>query len=155
MTSGLTSSNTDEWATPQYLFDALNQEFRFNLDVCADESNHKCERYYSKEEDGLKQPWSGVCWMNPPYGRTIGLWVRKAYEAARGGGAIVVSLLPARTDTKWWRLYVMKASELRFISGRIKFGDSDTGAPFPSVIAIFGTPTTPRLIQVDYGGRIE
>lgn len=86
ITSGMMSSNTDQWATPQHVFDALDREFGFNLDVCADGSNHKCDRYYTREQDGLKQPWEGVCWMNPPYGRTIGKWVRKAYEASRGGG---------------------------------------------------------------------
>lgn len=85
-TSGMRSSLTDEWATPEYLFDILDREFHFTLDVCADETNHKCGRYFSKEQDGLKQDWSGVCWMNPPYGRTIGDWVKKAYESGRGGG---------------------------------------------------------------------
>lgn len=149
-TEGMRSSNTDEWATPDYVFRPLDDEFHFDLDVCATDGNHRCPRYFTKEDDGLTQDWSGsVCWMNPPYGRTIGQWVRKAYESARGGG-IVVCLLPARTDTRWWRDYVMKASELRFVSGRIRFGDSDTGAPFPSVIAVFGTPTTPRIVQVSF-----
>ena len=85
-TEGMRSSLTDQWATPQYLFDKLNQEFGFTLDVCADESNHKTGAYFSKEDDGLRQEWTGVCWMNPPYGREIGKWVKKAYEAARGGG---------------------------------------------------------------------
>lgn len=149
MTSGMMSSLTDDWPTPRYVFDRLNDEFHFDLDVCADDLNHKCERYYTKETDGLSQEWNGMCWMNPPYGRTIGQWVKKAYESARGG-VVVVCLLPARTDTKWWRDYVMKASELRFISGRVKFGDSKQGAPFPSVIAIFGTPTTPRICQTAF-----
>ena len=149
MTSGMMSSLTDEWPTPRYVFDKLNEEFHFDLDVCADDFNHKCERYYTKEIDGLSQEWKGICWMNPPYGRTIGQWVKKAYESSRGG-VVVVCLLPARTDTKWWKEYVMKASELRFISGRVKFGDSKQGAPFPSVIAIFGTPTTPRICQTSF-----
>ena len=149
LTSGMTSSLTDNWATPQYLFDKLDDEFHFTLDVCASLQNAKCERFYDVKADGLAQEWAGTCWMNPPYGRTIGQWVKKAYEAARGG-AVVVCLLPARTDTRWWRDYVMRASELRFISGRVKFGDAKTGAPFPSVIAIFGTPTTPRIVQTSY-----
>ena len=149
ITSGLMSSLTDNWPTPAYVFDKLDEEFHFTLDVCADDLNHKCPEYYTKETDGLKQPWKGTCWMNPPYGRTIGDWVKKAYESARGG-VVVVCLLPARTDTKWWRDYVMRASELRFISGRVKFGDAKTGAPFPSVIAIFGTPTTPRMVQTSF-----
>lgn len=150
-TDGMKSSLTDLWATPQYVFDALDDEFNFTLDVCADESNHKCEMYFTEEDDGLSQSWTGVCWMNPPYGREIGKWVKKAYEESKNG-AIVVCLIPARTDTKWWTDYVMKASELRFISGRLKFGDGNGSAPFPSVVAIFGTPTTPRMVQVSYKG---
>ena len=85
-TAGMRSSLTDEWATPQHLFDALDREFHFELDVCADESNHKCPRYFDRAADGLSQEWKGVCWMNPPYGRQIGAWVEKAANAARGGG---------------------------------------------------------------------
>jgi len=101
-TTGMRSSNTDQWATPWYLFDALDREFHFTLDVCADESNRKTARYYDRAIDGLSQPWEGVCWMNPPYGRTIGQWVRKAYESARGGSdgygsrAIEESVPPVR-----------------------------------------------------------
>lgn len=147
-TSGLKSSNTDNWATPSYLFDMLNKEFAFTLDVCANKDNAKCPRFYDQETDGLIQDWTkDVCWMNPPYGRTIGQWVKKAAETAMGGG-IVVALLPARTDTRWWTEWVMKASELRFISGRVKFGGSNIGAPFPSVIAVFGTPTRPTITQI-------
>lgn len=149
-TTGMRTSLTDLWATPQYVFDILNKEFNFQLDVCADDSNHKCDRYFTRETDGLSQEWNGRCWMNPPYGREIGKWVKKAYESAKNG-AVVVCLLPARTDTRWWTEYVMKASELRFIAGRLKFGDAKASAPFPSVIAIFGTPTTPRILQVAYG----
>ena len=86
MTSAITSSLTDNWATPQDLYDALHSEFGFTLDVCANSDNAKCEKYYDIDQDGLKQDWEGVCWMNPPYGRKIGDWVKKAYTAARGGG---------------------------------------------------------------------
>lgn len=86
LTKGLFTSNTDEWATPKQLFDKLNAEFHFNTDVCATAENAKCSRYYTKEQDGLKQEWRGVCWMNPPYGREIEKWIRKAYESALGGG---------------------------------------------------------------------
>ena len=85
ITTGLMSSNTDEWPTPSYVFDPLDKEFGFDIDVCADADNCKCATFFSKEQDGLKQEWKGTCWMNPPYGRTIGQWVKKAYEAARGG----------------------------------------------------------------------
>ena len=150
LTSGMTSSLTDNWPTPRYVFDPLNAEFHFTLDVCADSVNHKVDRFFDAESDGLKQDWTkDVCWMNPPYGRVIGQWVKKAVETAKGGG-IVVALLPARTDTKWWKEYVMTASELRFISGRVKFGNAGVGAPFPSVIAIFGTPTRPTISLVHF-----
>lgn len=145
LTSGLTSSKTDLWATPPELFNTLNSEFGFTLDVCADEHNHKCPRYFNKTIDGLAQDWTkDICWMNPPYGRTISKWVKKAADTAMGGG-VVVGLLPARTDTKWFGDYVMRATELRFIRGRVKFGDCPNGAPFPSVIAIWGTPPTPII----------
>lgn len=130
------SSTTDLWATPQSLFDELNQEFRFTLDVCAIPENAKCPTFYSPTEDGLAQPWTGVCWMNPPYGRAIGLWVAKAYRAAIEG-TTVVALLPARTDTTWWHEYVVKAKDIRFLRGRLRFGDARNSAPFPSAVVVF------------------
>lgn len=130
------SSKTDQWATPQEFFDKLNEEFRFTLDVCADPDNAKCERFYTKEQDGLSQPWTGVCWCNPPYGREIGLWVRKAFFASVNG-ATVVMLLPARTDTKWFHEYIYRKAEVRFIRGRLKFGNSKNAAPFPSMVVVF------------------
>jgi len=143
------SSASDNWATPVNVFKALDQEFHFETDVCADASNTKCANYFTEEMDGLKQDWRGVCWMNPPYGRHIGKWVQKAYESAKGG-AVVVCLLPARTDTRWWRDYCMKAGEIRLISGRLKFGDAENAAPFPSAVVIFGVPFTPRLTYVSF-----
>ena len=136
ITSGMFTSNTCEWGTPQWLFDELNEEFHFELDVCANEYNHKCECYFNEEQDGLKQEWKGMCYMNPPYGRRIGKWVQKAYESAIGGGTTVVCLLPSRTDTKWWHDYCMKG-EIRFLKGRLKFNDGKNPAPFPSAIVIF------------------
>jgi hypothetical protein len=103
------SSQTDLWATPQDLFDALHREFNFTLDVCATAENAKCQRFYTIADDGLAQPWDGVCWMNPPYGRQLGLWMQKASDAALGG-ATVVGLVPARTDTRWWHDIVSAAS---------------------------------------------
>ena len=129
------SSETDQWATPQALFDRMNTAFGFTLDVCADSKNAKCPIFFSKEQDGLAQEWVGRCWMNPPYGRAIGLWVKKAFLSAQQG-ALVVALLPARVDTKWWHDYVMGA-DVHFIKGRIKFGAAKSGAPFPSAIALF------------------
>ena len=129
------SSESDDWWTPQTLFDLLNKEFGFELDVCASEENHKCEKYYSNIEDGLAQEWRGTCWMNPPYGRTIIDWMKKAYESAQKG-AIVICLVPARTDTRWWWNYCIHG-EVRFIKGRIKFSNSSNSAPFPSAVIVF------------------
>ena len=129
------SSKTDLWETPQSFFDKLNIEFVFTMDVCALPENAKCARYLTTEEDGLKQAWEGVCWMNPPYGREIGQWIKKAYDEAQAG-ARVVCLVPARTDTAWWHDYAIKG-EVRFIRGRLKFGGHKNSAPFPSAIVIF------------------
>ncbi|MDK2888049.1 MAG: hypothetical protein PWP72_927 [Thermoanaerobacter sp.] len=132
LNEGMFSSRTGEWETPQTFFEALNAEFRFTLDVCACPENAKCLRYFTPEQNGLLQPWAPeTCWMNPPYGREIGRWVEKAYNEARRG-AVVVALLPARTDTRWWHRYVMRAAEIRFVKGRLKFGGTENSAPFPS-----------------------
>ena len=101
------SSRRNNWETPRDLFDKLNEEFNFELDVCATPENAKCKKYYSPEEDGLKEEWKGLCWMNPPYGREIGKWMKKAYESAVAG-ATVVCLVPARTDTAWWLTTALK-----------------------------------------------
>ena len=135
---GLFSSKTDNWSTPQDFYDELNKEFHFTTDVCADEMNHKCEYYFSKENqmDGLKMAWAGRCWMNPPYGREIGKWVKKASEEVKRGVPLVVCLLPARTDTKYFHEYIYKKHEIRFIKGRLKFGNSNNSAPFPSMVVV-------------------
>lgn len=130
------SSKTDLWATPQAFFDKLNEEFHFNLDVCATNENAKCLTYYTKSDDGLSKTWRGVCWCNPPYGREIGKWVRKAYISAKEG-ATVVMLVPARTDTAWFHDYIYHKAEIRFVRGRLKFGDSKNSAPFPSMVVVF------------------
>ena len=132
---GLFTSNTDMWATPLDFFIKLNEEFNFETDVCAIESNAKCKKFFTPEMNGLKQEWTGVCWMNPPYGRGIGEWIKKAYESSLNG-ATVVCLIPSRTDTKWWHDYCMKG-EVRLVKGRLKFGDSKNSAPFPSAVVIF------------------
>jgi phage N-6-adenine-methyltransferase len=137
------SSQTNEWATPQDLFDRLNQEFGFTLDPCATPENAKCERFYTKGDDGLSKSWAGeTVFVNPPYGRQIRLWIKKAAEEVT---ATVVCLIPARTDTSYWHDYIWdeennqpyKGVELRFIRGRIKFGSMDKDAPFPSCLVIF------------------
>lgn len=129
------SSKTDDWATPQAFFDELNKEFDFNLDVCADMKNHKCAMWFNKEEDGLSKSWDNSrVWCNPPYGREIGKWVAKAAKTKCG---VVVMLLPARTDTKYFHEYIYNKAEIRFIKGRLKFGDSKNSAPFPSMVVVF------------------
>jgi phage N-6-adenine-methyltransferase len=129
------SSITDVWSTPQDFYDKLDAEFHFTLDPCATHENHKTDKYYTLVEDGLYQPWDGeVVFMNPPYGRVIGDWMKKASEVK----ATVVCLVPARTDTNWWHDYVIsKSSEIRYIKGRLKFGDQKNSAPFPSAVVIF------------------
>ena len=130
-------SETNEWSTPQYLFDELNYEFNFTLDPCATDDNAKCKKYYIIEDDGLKQDWSNeIVFMNPPYGREIKHWIKKAYLESLTG-ATIVCLIPSRTDTSYWHDYIFGKSEIRFIKGRIKFGDSKNSAPFPSAIVIF------------------
>jgi phage N-6-adenine-methyltransferase len=147
------SSRTDDWATPQPVFDALDAEFGFDLDVCADASNAKCRRFFSAAEDGLAQEWSGTVWLNPPYGRHgggIAAWMEKARESA-AAGATVVCLVPARTDTRWWHESAMAAAEVRLVKGRLKFGAGNGPAPFPSAVVVFrpGQGGAPRFSAVD------
>lgn len=132
------SSKTNEWSTPQAFFDELNKEFNFTLDPCATSENAKCTKYFTVEDDGLKQDWSkDTVFMNPPYGREIKYWVQKAYEESLKG-ATVVCLIPARTDTAYWHDYIFgKADDIRFLRGHLKFGDSKNPAPFPSAIIIY------------------
>lgn len=131
---GLFTSTTDLWETPQDLFSELNKEFGFTLDPCSTHENAKCKKHFTKENDGLSQDWSkDIVFMNPPYGREIGKWVEKAYNS----NTTVVCLLPARTDTKWFHNYIYHHAEIRFIKGRLKFGNSKNSAPFPSMIVIF------------------
>lgn len=138
---GLFSSSSDMWETPIELFKQLDNEFHFTTDVCAIADNAKCSHYYSPEQNGLEQQWQGVCWMNPPYGRQIGKWVKKAYESSLQGGMTVVCLLPSRTDTKWFQEYCLKSNDIRFIRGRLHFNNSKNSAPFPSVVVVFSIET--------------
>lgn len=127
------SSKTDLWSTPNDLFNELNQEFNFTLDVCATPENAKVPKFFTREIDGLAQSWDGQrCWMNPPYGREISKWVKKASESE-----FVVALLPARTDTRWFHDYIYKKRETRFFKGRLKFGGAQNSAPFPSMLVVF------------------
>ena len=138
MTKGLTSTGNIVAETPKYLFDKISSIFNFSLDVCALPENAKCENYYTPKDDGLSKPWMGGVWCNPPYGREILSWVKKAYEESQKEyNSFVLMLLPARTDTKWWWDWVQGKATLFFIKGRVKFGDHNVGAPFPSVLALY------------------
>ena len=131
----LKSSNSDEWATPQRLFDLLDLEFGFTLDACCTDENAKCEHYFTRHENGLNHGWGeDTVFMNPPYSN-VSAWMGKAYGAAQEG-ATVVCLVPSRTDTRWWHKYAMKG-EIRFIRGRLKFGGATENAPFPSCVVVF------------------
>lgn len=134
------SSKKDQWATPQDFFDVLDREFSFTLDPCADETNHKCNRYFTKEIDGLSQDWGGeTVFCNPPYGRNIKKWVKKSRDEALKPNTTVVMLIPARTDTQYFHDYIYQKPnvEIRFIKGRLKFNDSNNAAPFPSMVVVF------------------
>ena len=129
------SSKTDLWATPQDFFNKLNNEFWFTLDPCSTEDNHKCDKYYTKEQDGLKQSRDNeIVYCNPPYGRELKKWVKKWSEIKKG---ITVMLLPARTDTSRFHDYIYNKAEIRFVKGRLKFWWSKNSAPFPSMVVIF------------------
>ena len=132
------SSKEEKWATPQSFFDALNEEFHFTLDPAASDDNAKCEKYYTKEQNGLAQSWQGeTVFCNPPYGRNVGEWVKRARDEYLLGACTVVMLLPSRTDTKWFHDYILGTAEVRFVKGRLKFGDSKDAAPFPSIVVIY------------------
>lgn len=138
------SSKTDQHPTPQAFFDRVNLEVGpFEVDVCADATNTKCQRFFSVADDGLAQDWAGLrCWMNPPYGREIGAWVEKAHDAA-ARGATVACLLPSRTDTAWFQRYCLPVIKglipgtWEFVKGRLKFGNATNSAPFPSLLIVF------------------
>jgi site-specific DNA-methyltransferase (adenine-specific) len=144
------SSKTCEWATPQDFFDLLDRRHGpFDLDPAATPENAKCARYYTREQDGLSQPWTGRVFCNPPYGRDIGRWLAKARQSIQSGEAeVVVLLLPARTDTAWWHEYATQG-EVTYLKGRLRFGGAESVAPFPSVVLVFrnareGCPAAPR-----------
>ncbi len=136
------SSKSNDWSTPQDFFDELNAEFGFTLDPCADEFNHKCNKYFTEGDDGLLQDWGGeIVFCNPPYGKAIKDWVRKAYIEGCKPNTTVVLLIPARTDTAYFHDYIYhEAKEIRFIRGRLKFGNSKNAAPFPSMVVVYRGP---------------
>lgn len=149
MNNALLSSKKMDYCTPQDFFDKLNNEFHFALDAAATEKSAKCNKFYTTQTDGLIMPWSvGVgesVFCNPPYGRTLGLWVRKAYKESRNG-TIIVLLIPARTDTQYFHDYVYGKAEIRFLRGRLRFEDEDGNryppAPFPSMLVIYNGETS-------------
>lgn len=144
-------SKSNEWETPQALFDDLHREFAFTLDAAATTENAKLPRFYTQETDGLSQSWEGErVWCNPPYGREIGKWIEKA---ATSNAKLAVLLIPARTDTKAWHKFIFGNAQIRFLPGRLKFvrsgGGKESGsvpvsrrrlsiyAPFPAAVVIW------------------
>src|SRR5258705_1372469 len=135
------SSMDMTWATPQEWFDYLDLEFGFTLDPCCQHETAKCKKHYTPAEDGLSQSWADErVFMNPPYGKELPRWMKKAYEEALHNGALVVCFVPARVDTGWWHRYAVKG-EVRVPKGRVKFAGAEASAPFPVAIVIF----RPRL----------
>lgn len=149
------SSVTDQWDTPQNVIDDLATVFNWDLDVCASSANI-CAYYFDDAENGLIRDWSGLCWMNPPYGREIGKWMDKARESGNGWQTAVVCLVPARTDTKWWHENVPHASIVVFVKGRLRFGGAESGAPFPSAFVVFGNLFHEQVFQLaSYGWMVQ
>lgn len=135
MNEALFSSKRDDWGTPHWLYDQLTEAFRFTVDVCANVVNHKHPNYFDIDSDGLAQPWRGVCWMNPPYGRAVGAWMNKAATEAQNG-ATVVGLVAARTDTRWFQDFAT-LGRVYYLRGRLTFQGAKDPAPFPSAIIVW------------------
>jgi phage N-6-adenine-methyltransferase len=136
------TSKTAEYPTPDDFYREVDAEFHFELDAAASAGNAKCELFYTKEQDGLRQPWAPHrTWVNPPYDEHLDRWLVKAYEEAQRGATTVVMLIPARTDRAWWHEHVMgKASEVHYVKGRLKFNGLTTAAPFASAVVVFRPP---------------
>jgi site-specific DNA-methyltransferase (adenine-specific) len=133
----MSSSKDTTWPTPLEWFEYLDLEFGFTLDPCCEHDTAKCAKHYTPAEDGLAQSWKDErVFMNPPYGREIGVWMKKAYGEARDNGALVVCFVPARVDTNWWHSYAAKATEVRFPKGRVKNPDG-VAWPFPIAVIIY------------------
>jgi site-specific DNA-methyltransferase (adenine-specific) len=147
------SSKSNEWATPQDFYNKLDAEFGFTLDPCASPTTAKCASYYTEGDDGLSKDWSGhTVFMNPPYGREQKDWIQKAFREGEKTNTTVVALVPARTDTKAWHNYCMKATEIRFIKGRLKFGkgaSKTNSAPFPSAVVVFSGSPPPKVTAME------
>ena len=133
----LFSSNSDEWVTPDSLYNKLNEEFKFDLDPCSTDENAKCIEHFTKKDNGLSKDWRGRrVFCNPPYSE-INKWVEKAYYETCKDNTLVVMLIPSRTDTKYFHNFIYNRAEIRFIKGRLKFSNSKNSAPFPSMVVIF------------------
>lgn len=147
---GMFTSAIDTWTTPESFMDVLRRDYGdFDLDPCCLPSSAKAPRYFTPDDDGLAQEWTGRVYMNPPYGRGIGAWITKARQSAEAG-AIVVCLIPARTDTAWWHDEVMAhATEVRFVRGRLQFSGYGVNAPFPCALAVFGQPQSHGFAAID------
>lgn len=143
LNKGLFSSDKDDWETPQKLFEKLNDRYHFVIDLAATSKNAKCKNYYTVEDDALSKDWSkvnGPKWLNPPYGRQLGLWVKKAYTSSIKCKDPIVLLIPARTDTSYWHEYIFYKAHIDFLRGRLKFehnGSAGDSAPFPSAIVTY------------------
>ena len=137
MERALFTSNSDEWETPQELYNELNKRFTFTLDPCSTNENHLCDKYFTKEDDGLTKSWKGeTVFVNPPYSN-IKKWVKKCYTEHETNGTIVVMLIPSRTDTIYFHNYIYHKADIEFIKGRLHFSNSKNSAPFPSMIVIY------------------
>tara|TARA_Y100000004_G_C8788112_1_gene357996 strand:- start:60 stop:605 length:546 start_codon:yes stop_codon:yes gene_type:complete len=136
---GLFTSKKDDWQTPQWLFDKLNKHFEFVADVCATDQNTKCDIYFDKNKSCLEHDWFECNFMNPPYGRGIGKFIEKAYWQWWDNDCTTVSVLPARTDTKWFHSFIYNKADITFMKGRLKFegGHILAPAPFPTMIVIW------------------
>ena len=131
------SHNKDDWRTPIKFFENLNKHWNFTLDAAADDTNHLCETYFTEQDDALVQDWTGRVFCNPPYSLNK-VFVKKAHEEwVKENAEVIVMLLPARTDVRWFHDYIYHQAEIQFIKGRLKFSESKSSAPFPSMLAIW------------------
>ena len=150
------SSGKDDWETPQDFFDELNKVYKFTLDPCASQVSTKCKKYYTASDNGLEQSWKGhSVFMNPPYGRNIKKWIQKAYEEGCRSNTKVVCLIPARTDTKYWHEYCMRADKIYFVKGRLKFSGAKNACPFPSAVVVFGEKSPPEIFVMTSKGEAQ
>lgn len=142
------SSKSNEWSTPKWLFDSLNNLFNFTLDPCATHDNAKCEKYFTIKDNGLNKSWANeVVFCNPPYGREIKHWVGKSFLESEYNNSVVVMLIPARTDTKYWHQYIFNKADIYFLEGRLKFGNAKNSAPFPSAIVVFDKNKKDKVVK--------